>query len=146
MTKRALILILIATALACGYGVWWSGWFSRMDIQIIYRPPHRQPANPARGVYPAAFVLDKAYELTSIQVLPLEELLASRNRAPLWHVESKRRSPPLDVIYYGLPIEGMRSALPEMDAPPLQPGKAYRVIVKAGRAQGQCDFQARALR
>lgn len=146
MTKKSILLISVAVALAACYLYYFTDWINPPVIQIL--PQLRPPRNPARNptsVYQVSFNLDGKYQLTSVKVIPIQALETNKNALPVWNLTTSSNSVPQKGFFYGLPIPGMRPAITNARPQRLQPEVAYRLFVKAGRAKGQVDFKTHAL-
>jgi len=146
MTKKSILLISVAVALAACYLYYFTDWINPPVIQIL--PQLRPPRNPARNpspVYQVSFNLDGKYRLTSVKVIPIQALATNKNAAPIWNLTTSSNSLPQKGFFYGVPIPGMRPALTNARPQRLQPEVAYRLFVKSGRAKGQVDFKTHAL-
>jgi len=61
--------------------------------------------------------------------------------SPVWHLISDSNSVPVKVFSYGQGIRGMKPAVAGSRAQPLETNVAYRLLVTAGKAKGQHDFE-----
>ena len=146
MTKKPILLISVAVALAACYLYYFTDWINPPVIQIL--PQLRPPRNPARNpssVYQVSFNLDGKYKLTSVKVIPIQALETNKNALPIWNLTTSSNSVPQKGFFYGLAIPGMKPAIANARPQRLQPEVAYRLFVKAGRAKGQVDFKTHAL-
>jgi hypothetical protein len=146
MTKKSIVLISVAVALAACYLYYFTDWINPPVIQILpqLRPPRNLARNPS-PVYQVSFNLDGKYRLTSVKVIPIQALETNKNAAPIWNLTTRSNSLPQKGFLYGMPIPGMRPALTNARPARLEPEVAYRLFVKAGRAKGQVDFKTHAL-
>jgi len=88
-----------------------------------------------------AFYLDKAYPLTSVEVVSTEEARTNKYPHALWHMVAQAVPPLTATFNYGAAIPGMKpevsTALPE----PLQPDVDYSLVVEAGNGlKGEKSF------
>jgi len=148
MTKKGIVLSVIAVLLAAAYVYFFTDLFYKQSIQII--PMVRMgrassiPRNPGeKDVYPVAFKLDGNYKLTSIKVVAASEFATNKYAYPLWHLVSDSNSVPIKAIIYGLPIGGMKPKVPEARPDPLQPDVNYVLLVEAGGLIGRTNFNTR---
>lgn len=133
---------LILLALVAGVAIYVHlDWLRPPPIQITptIRPGQRSRLNP--DVYPVSFMLDGKYELTEIKVVAVDDIKTNKYPHALWHMISDSHSKPTKIIVYGMPIPGMKPSVPRGRPEPLQPNVPYRLIVKAGKSQGQADFK-----
>ena len=143
MTRSTVALITVAVLLAALYLYAFSDWFSARRIQIIPAVrPMRGPRSEG-AVEPVSFTLDGSYRLSSIKVVELSAYLTNKYVTPVWYLISKTNSAPVRGFLYGLPVPGMTPALPDSTPKNLLPHVPYRLLVEAGRAKGNQDFQTR---
>jgi hypothetical protein len=140
--KKNLILVAGVLVFASIYVVFFTGWFKPKIIQISYSS--RSGAAGRGAATPLMFNLGEHYELTDVKVISVAESQTNANPRPLWHLVSDG-SDSVSHFSYGEPIEGMDPAVAGTTSEPLQPGITYRILVTAGRAKGQHDFQAGAV-
>jgi len=135
--------VLIGTALLLGaiYLYSFTDWLRPRRIQIIAQTRPFRPAASNSRVYPVTFVLDGTYRLTSVKVVLLSAFETNKFTSPLWELVTFTNAGPTEGFLYGGRIPGMRNKQTNLTAQPLQPSTAYRLLVKAGRAQGQVDFR-----
>jgi hypothetical protein len=86
------------------------------------------------------FDLSQPYRLTSVKVVPLDELKSKGFAHPLWELVSASNSPPTTAFFYGRPIQGMHPKIAGTEPDPLVTNVTYRILVTAGRLKGQHDF------
>jgi hypothetical protein len=150
MTKKAIALLLVAAGLAGGYAWFGASWLRPSPIRIMYSTRPNPELRHAPGVAPVVFGLDQDYRLTSLKVIRLADLQAGAATSPLWHLvrdpDPRNQPASLGSLIYGQRVPGLRPA-PGLDPPaqPLEPNQAYRLLLEAGRARGQIDFQVPAL-
>lgn len=145
MTKNGIVLSVIAVILGAVYLYRFTDWFVTERIQIIPTiRPGRVAAVP-RGsdqvpVYPVSFAFDGKYKFTSVKVVAAEDLATNKFPSPLWHLISDSNSAPVKNIDYGLPIKGMKPAVPRTRPEPLQPDIKYVLLLEAGKTRAQTNF------
>jgi len=139
MNKKNFILIGLVLAMAIGYVVFFTDLFAPKIIQIS----HTNRPLPGRGGQTVArlmFSLGQDYELTDIKVVPLAEWQTDKSTQPLWHLTSDG-SDFINRFTYGENIPGMDPYVEGMRPQPLKPGVKYLLLVTAGKARGQHEFQ-----
>ena len=148
MSKNGIVLSIIAVLLGAVYICYFTDLFQKETIQII---PQIRPGRPSAiprdagtaAVCPVSFALDGKYKLTSLKVLPAEEFKTNKYAAPLWHLISDSNSIPTKSVVYGLPIKGMKPAVPRARPETLQPDMTYLVVIESGQIKGQTNFHTR---
>jgi len=147
MTKKGIVLSVIALLLGAAYIFLFTNWFNRETIQIMSHLRGNRPANIPRDlksppVYPVSFMLRSKYKLTSVKVVAAEEFATNKYAHPLWHLipVSGSGSPPTKSFEYGGRVPGMKSALPGQHAEPLEAGVTYLLMVEAGKISGRTNF------
>jgi hypothetical protein len=136
MNKQSFFLVGVALVLAMLYIVYFTDWFKHKNIQISSR------ISPASGAM--VFYLDKAYPLTSVEVVSTEEAKTNKYPHALWHMVAQSAPALTATFNYGAKIPGMKpevaTALPEA----LQPDTDYSLVVKAGSdLKGEKSFTVR---
>ncbi len=139
--KRNIIAICILLVFVGAY-LYTNNFFRKEPIQIT---PSIRPGRPSRvnpEVYPVSFLLDNKYRLKSVKVVTREDAEKSKYPRPLWHMVSDSASRATKMIIYGMPIPGMKPAIPKARPEPLQPNVPYRLIIEAeGGYTGYVDFK-----
>ncbi len=103
-------------------------------------------SRPARGgggrsaIEPLFFAFDRSLKLTSLKVIPVQEIETQKYPHPIWHLVSKSNSVPVTDFTYGCSIRGMQPAVKGATPDPLEPGVQYRLLVEAGSLKLQHDF------
>lgn len=147
MTKKGIVLSVIALLLGATYVYFFTDWFNKQTIQIMFyirpnRPANipRQPKSPP--VYPVSFMLRGKYKLTSVKVVSAEEFATNKYANPLWHLVSvsDSGSRPAKSFVYGGQIPGMKPAPAHERAEPLEPDVPYLLMVEAGKIKGCTNF------
>ena len=145
MTRNGYVLIVIAVLLGVAYIRFFTDLFTKETIQIIPQIRPGRPSNVARSgdlppVYPVSFLFDGKYKLTSVKVVPAQELATNKYANPAWHLISDSNSIPTKNIIYGYPVKGMKPAIARMRPEPLQPNVPYVLFVEAGKIKGRTNF------
>ncbi|MGH7951687.1 MAG: hypothetical protein ACREFE_07180 [Limisphaerales bacterium] len=142
MTKKNLVLIAFALALAVVYIYFFTDWFKSKTIQIVHteRPMIRRFRRGA-PISVITFGFDRAYRLNEIKVVPLVAWRTNSAVLPVWHLISDAGSEPLKFFRYGQPVRGMKPSVAGSRAQPLEPNVIYRLLVRAGSIKGRHDFQ-----
>jgi hypothetical protein len=147
MTRKVWMLIALAIALG-GLSLYLNrDWFAKNRIQITYR------SRPARAMFfrrgraprytavdPIVFGFNRKLRLNWLKVVPVSQLETNKYAQPIWHLVSESNSVPIRTFIYGAPIRGMHPAVRGATPNPLEPGVKYRLLVEAGKYQGQEDF------
>lgn len=144
MTKNGIVLTVVFAVLAVLYVCYFTDLFRKETIQIIPQiRPGRPSAIPHPGqpaVSPVSFAFDGKYCLTSVKVVAADDFATNKYANPLWHLISDSNSVPTKAIVYGLPIKGMKPAIPKAHPDPLLPGISYIMFVEAGKLRAQTNF------
>ena len=145
MTKKDLLLILLAISLATVYAVWFTDWFRPATVKIFHtnRGPrgNLQRAQRAGALPSLIFGVNSKLRLTELKVVPLAGFQTNKNVLPLWHLVSDSNSVPMPSFYYGQFIGGMRPAIKGVRPEPLETNVTYRLIITAGKIRGEHDFE-----
>lgn len=145
MTKKNLVLVLFAIALATVYAVWFTDWFRPATVKIFHTSRNLR-MNFRRGAGGGAlqnlqFGVNHELRFTELKVVPLAGYQTNKNILPLWHLVSDSNSVPRKIFYYGEPLGGMRPALKGVRPEPLETNVTYRLFVTAGKIKGEHDFE-----
>ena len=147
MTTKSWTLIILAVVLA-GFSLYLNkDWFAGDIIQIQCR------SRPARAGYfrrskraadsatdPIFFAFDRKLKLTSLKVIPVQEIETNKYPHPIWHLVSDSNSVPIEDWSYGMPIRGMYPSVKGATPDPLEPGVPYRLEIEAGKLKAEHDF------
>lgn len=141
MTKKQWLLLGVALVFAVLIIHHVAGWFKPEIIQVSYT--QRPIMSRSQGALPAILFgfEGRSYRLSEIKVVPLDTWQTNHSVAPLWHLISKSRSASRDHFAYGENIPGMTPAVPGSRPEALEDRVVYRLLIRAGSAKGQCDFQ-----
>ncbi len=140
MTKKNLLLVLFAIALAVVYAVWFTDWFRPATVQIFHTNRDLR-RNARRGGLPSLiFAVNYPLRFTEVKVVPLAGYESNKDVLPLWHLVSDSNSVPVKAFSYGQLIRGMRPAIKGVRAEPLETNVTYRLLVTAGKIKGEHDF------
>jgi len=149
MTKKDWLLIFALVVLTTVYAVWFTDWFKPRIIQIASASrntrwnPGLHKANDPAAALPPFFILGTPCRLTELKVVPLLEWQTNHEALPVWHLISSSNSVLVAKFPYGMNIRGMNPAVAGGRAQPLIPHVMYHLILKAGRAKGEHDFEAK---
>jgi len=137
MTKKNLMLIVFAIALAIVYAVWFTDWFRPARVQVFHtsRDLHRGGGLPS-----LIFGVNRPLQITELKVVMLTAFATNKNVLPLWHLVSDSNSVPVKLFTYGQFIRGMRPAINGVHAEPLETNVPYRLLITAGKIKGEHDF------
>jgi hypothetical protein len=149
MNKRNLVSTAALVVLVGVYAFFFTSWFKPKKIEIFHtsrvglnvaRMPRVKAANENTMVI--QFGLDRAYPLTEIKVVPLEQWKTNPGVLPVWHLISDSNSVPTKGFPYGVAVRGMKPSFGTDWAKPLEPNVTYRIFLEAGSTKGQHDFVA----
>ena len=148
MTKKNFILLTTAfLAVAAIYFYLYKDSFGKHDIQIslTIRPKPsalaRKSANTGdEDTMNINFGMDNQYKLTSVKVVPLNELKTNQYAHPVWELTSDSNSAPTRAFSYGHHIHGMHPPVKGATADPLSANVPYRLEIEAGPQKGHHDF------
>ena len=143
MAKKQWVLLVILPVLACVYVYYFTDWFKPKIIQISYTErssPSRVPSQSSLPTILFGFG-GQRYQLSEVKVVPLATWQTNQSTAAVWHLISSSRSAPVELFRYGQNLRGMKSAVPGARPEPLESNVIYRIFVRAGSLQGQCDFR-----
>jgi hypothetical protein len=145
MTKKNWMLLAL-TVLLGGISLYLNrDWFARDNIQIMHR------SRPARGAFrrprldnplidPISFWFDRKVKLTSLKIVPVDDIQTNKYAPPIWYLVSDSNSVPIKEFTYGMNIQGMHPSLKGVTPDPLEPGVRYRMFVQAGKQRAEHDF------
>jgi hypothetical protein len=141
MTKKQWLLVAVALALALLYVHYFTDWFKPKVIRISYT--ERFLTSRSRSSQPMVLFgfEGQSCRLSEIKVVPLAAWQTNQSAAPVWHLTANSRSAPVQFFQYGQNLPGMASADLRARPEPLQSNVVYRLFVRAGSVNGQCDFQ-----
>ncbi|MBU6408765.1 MAG: hypothetical protein KGR98_00115 [Verrucomicrobia bacterium] len=140
MNAKNALLTAVFLVLAAVYVIYFTDWFRPQIIEIssTSRPVQFGRRGVAHNL--VAFNLAGSYNLTDVEVFPLAAPKTNPPAPPLWHLTSDAGSQPVARFFYGQPLRGMKPAVEGARPKPLQTGVIYRIVVRAGWARGQNDF------
>jgi hypothetical protein len=151
MTRKQWMLIALAVVLG-GFALYLNrDWFAGDSIQIhcrsrpartVFSRRQRPPTSPLTD--PVFFAFDRKLKLTSLKVIPVQEIETNKYPHPILHLVSDSNSVPIAEWAYAWPIRGMRPAVKGATPDPLEPGVAYRLIIEAGNRKAEHDFVPKA--
>jgi hypothetical protein len=143
MDRKSWLLLGFAVVLAGVYATFFTEWFHSPPIEVL--PQIRETIGrgarrgAASGTLPVTFALDDSYHLSSVKVIAVT---TNSTKAPevMWQLTSATNSAPTKAIFYGRQIGGMKPVPDNSGARPLAPGVHYKILVVAGRRQGEAVF------
>jgi hypothetical protein len=115
-------------------------WSGRNKIRVRHRSRPPGPYDRRSTLQPLFFAFDQSLKLTSIKVIPVQEIEPNKYPHPIWYLVSKSNSVRVSDFTYGCAIKGMEPAVPGASPDPLEPGVKYRLLVEAGPLKLQDDF------
>jgi hypothetical protein len=138
MKQRLLIISLVALVglmIALNFGR--KDWLGPRDIQIGYRS---LPSPGSNAVEPLVFLLDRRWQLTSVQVVLAEDAKTNAHPRALWDLVSHEGSQPVTYLHYGASLPGMTSRYAGVNAEKLSADTTYRIILQGKGRRGERDF------
>jgi len=142
MNPKNWLPVVFMTALAVVYAVWFTDWFRPETVEIFHTTRNQQAQSRWGGTGPSLmFGLTRKLKLTEIRVVPLAAWQTNHAILPLWHLVSTSNSVPVKSFSYGQPIHGMSPVVAGAHPQSLEPQVTYRLMVTAGKIQGQHDFE-----
>ena len=143
LSIRDWLFVLAAVVLAAVYVVYFSDWFKPKTIHISHTS--RFTAQTGRLAQQTGAIITFGFKeplrLTEIKVVSVDTTKTNGPASPLWHVVSSSNSVPVRSFVYGQPIRGLQPYLKGTRVQPLETNHLYRIIVVAGKARGEHDFQ-----
>lgn len=112
-------------------------WRPERAIQIGYRT---LPAPGPGAVEPVVFLLDRQRKFTAVSVFRESEIRTNKYALAVWELVSDAASAPLTHFHYGAAIAGMKPRYAGVGAEKLDPATAYRIVLRAGKLQGERTF------
>ncbi len=148
MTKKNVFVLAAAfLAVAVFYFYMYKDSFRKPDIQISLsiRPKRSALAQKAADALDADsmnlnFGMDQKYKLTSVKVIPLNELKTNKFAHPIWELTSDSNSVPTQGFSYGSHIRGMHAPVKGATPDPLVANVPYCLFIEAGSKKGHHDF------
>jgi hypothetical protein len=147
MTRKQWLLIALAVLLGSVSFYLNKDWFAKDNIQIYYRSRparagffHRARHPDTAAVNPVFFAFNRTLKLTSLKVIPVQELETNKYPQPIWSLVSDSNSVPISDLSYGMHIRGMRPEVKGATPDPLEPGVKYRLLIEAGPLKAERDF------
>ena len=147
MTKKHLVLILVALVALIAYVHFFTDWFTPSTIQIVHtlRPPMprhgRAKPDENPNVNMVSFGLNGKFKLTELKVVLADDLATNKYPHAIWHLISESNSIPLKGFVYGMDIKGMHPKSAGIRAEPLDAGVNYHLSLVAGDLKGEYDFK-----
>jgi hypothetical protein len=149
MTRKLVILVLLAAALGRLSLCLHQDWFAKDSIQIYHRSQPiragwlRRAKAPVKlpPINPIYFSFDRRLKLTSLKVVSIQDTETNKYPHPVWALISDSNSVPTKDFMYGVPIRGMRPPVKGATPDPLVPGVKYRLLVEAGAQKAAHDFE-----
>jgi hypothetical protein len=144
MTKKEFATVVATILIVAGFFFYlYRDSFRKPVIQIFHTiRPRPGAARDASGnrVDALTFGMGADYKLTSVKVIPLNELATNKYAHPIWELSSDSNSIPLKAFSYGARIRGMHPAVKGASPDPILPNVPYRLMIEAGSLKGQHDF------
>jgi hypothetical protein len=148
MTRKHWLLIALALVLA-GLSLYLNrDWFAGDNIHIYHRSRpartglfKRKKAPPDTSlVNPVVFGFDRKLKLTSVQVIPVDDIKTNKYPHPIWYLVSDSNSVPTKDLTYGVPVKGMHPKISGTTPDDLQPGENYRLLIETAALKAEHDF------
>lgn len=148
MTKKNLIVLSVTFLAVIGFYLYlFKDSFRKPDIQIslTIRPKpsallHKSANSSDEDPMNISFSMGHDYKLTSVKVVPLNELETNKYAHPVWELISDSNSAPTRAFAYGHHIHGMHPSVKGATADPLAANVPYRLLIEAGPQKGHHDF------
>ena len=146
MTRKSWLLVAAAILLGTLSIYFNQDWFAKDHIQIFDRSRLARGPLASRGragnpaINPIVFGFDRELRLTSVKVIPVNEIETNKYPHPIWQLITESNSVPIKEFGYDASIRGMHPAVKGADADPLQPGIKYRLLIEAGSQKAEHDF------
>jgi len=149
MDKKQISLVVVVIFLISATAYMCRDWLGPEEIQIGSAiRPNRVPENEQKNLGPAvkrqpytvSFFFNRKCVLQSVKVVRASEFETNRFAHPLWELLATAETPPVKSITYGVPIRGMHPEIKGAQADVLQPGVAYRLIIKTSNQEASHDF------
>ena len=145
MTRNGYVLLAIAALLGAAYLCLFTDLFNKETIQIIPQIRPGRASNVSGSgdkppVCPVSFSFNGKYQLTSVKVVPADDLATNKYANPVWHIISDSNSVATKAVVYGYPVKGMKPAIARTRPEPLLPNIPYVVMVEAGKIKGRTNF------
>jgi hypothetical protein len=147
MKDKIIIFSLLGVILLTLYLALFSGCNEEPMLITSKLRPVRKGTALERGVtplYDVTFGFNKRYRLTSVKVVSAQDLSTNKHPRALWHIVEDGKATPVKAISYGKPARGMKPAVPDLEAEPLDADQEYVVFIEAGGIKAQTNFFARA--
>jgi hypothetical protein len=140
MQRKEITLIGVLLVLGVIYAIFFTDIFARrrMFITASVRPT---PGLAVGTPIPVFFKLNRAFELTTLKVVPLNGTNYDEKATPIWYLVAQTNSHSVRFLEYGIPVRGMHPAVPRSRPEPLEPGKIYRMLLTGGGYSGYTDFK-----
>lgn len=145
MKKKSLFLIGLLVVLAGIYVVYFTDWWKPKHIHIASTVranllARQQPRNDAEPPYTISFSLGQEYGVTAIEVVPAADYAQDPKTHRLWHLTAEAAPAPVKGFIYGANLPGLNPYVAGTTPYPLAPNVEYKIIVHAGRLQGEHNF------
>ncbi len=141
MTKKPVLLVTLVAIIGAACLYMNRDWFAERPIQISHRfHAFGGRFDAAGGVAPIMFEFNQKLKLTSIKVISVTEAMTNKFPHALWQMVSDSNSVPTRGFLYGMNVPGMRAAYKGVLAEPLDLEQKYRLIIQAGTAKAEHDF------
>ena len=136
------LMLLVPAGLLAVYVICFTDWFRSQNLSIFHvsrKVPARMAA--ANGPVNLIFGLNRKFNLTEVEVVPLQAYQTNKHVLPLWHLVSDSNSVPIKSFIYGQFIRGLKPAVPGTRPQRLTNNVTYRLLITAGKIKGEHDFQ-----
>jgi len=145
MAKK-IVLVTVIVLVGVIYYFLYHDFFTEPGIQIHVSTRPKISFNPRRpkpGMTDQIVLisLGKEYKLTSLKVIPVEDIKTNKFPHAIWDLTSESNSAPVEGFPYGTKIHGMHATVKGLEPEPLVSGAEYRIMVEANKIKGQHDFK-----
>lgn len=128
------------------YLVYFTSFFQKPSVRISARPRVERSHRSGKETASVSFSFDQKLSISELKVVALSDFETNKYPHALWNLVSDTNSIPLKGFAYGEFIKGMKPKVAKVRPEPLQPQTKYRLLVDAGKIQGQVDFELPNLR
>ncbi len=145
MTRKNIVLLVLATLLAVVYTVYFTDWFAPKTFKIFHTSRNLRPMRPGlarNGILPSLqFGVSHELRFTEIKVVPLTAWQTNQHVLPIWHLVTSSNSVPMKSFFYGQNIPGLHPAIKGTHPELPETNVTYRLFITASKFSAQHDFE-----
>lgn len=145
MTRKNIVLVVVAGVLAVVYAVYFTNWFTPKTFKIFHTVRNfrtMRPGTVRNGYLPSLqFGMSRRLELTEIKVVRLSEWETNKHALPIWHMVTESNSVSLNNFAYGQFILGLHPAIKGTHPDLPDTNVVYRMFLAAGKFSAAHDFE-----